>query len=102
MVMVHKPGMTEHDFEHLPGQSFPIADLPAFIDLHERVAGLVRPSKVVAVALNTSLVADEARARRLVAETAAATGLPCDDPVRFGADRLWDSVERAVEALPWL
>ena len=102
MVMVHKPGMTEHDFEHLPDQSFPIADLPAFIDLHERVAGLVRPSKVVAVALNTSLVADDAEARRLVAQTAASTGRPCDDPVRFGADPLWASVERAVEALPWV
>ena len=102
MVMVHKPGLTEHDFEHIPEASFPIADLPAFIDLHERVAALVRPSKVVAIALNTSLVADEDEARRLIESTAAETGLPCDDPVRFGADRLWAAVERAVEALPWV
>ena len=38
-----------------PRRSFPIAELPRFIALHERVAGLVAPSKVVAVALNTSL-----------------------------------------------
>ena len=43
MVMVHKPGLTEHDFDHLPEASFPIASLPGFIDLHERVAGLVAP-----------------------------------------------------------
>ncbi len=55
MVMVHKPGMTDHDFDHLPDVTFPIAPLPEFIALHEQVAGLVAPSKVVAVALNTSL-----------------------------------------------
>ena len=59
MVMVHKPGMTDHDFDHLPGRHFPIAPLPEFIDLHEQVAGLVAPSKVVAVALNTSLYPDD-------------------------------------------
>ena len=26
MVMVHKPGLAEHDFDHLPEASFPIAD----------------------------------------------------------------------------
>ena len=36
MVMVHKPGLREHDFDHLPEASFPIASLPGFIDLHER------------------------------------------------------------------
>ncbi len=102
MVMVHKPGLTEHDFEHLPEASFPIAQLPAFIELHERVAALVRPSKVVAVSLNTSLIADDDEARRLVAATAEATGLPTDDPIRFGADDLWRAVERGVEALPWV
>ena len=33
---------------------------------------------------------------------AAETGLPTDDPVRFGADRLWPVVRDAVEALPWV
>ena len=42
-------------------RSFPIADLRPFIDLHERVAGLVAPSKVVAVAVNTSLSPTTAR-----------------------------------------
>ena len=48
--MVYKPGMTDHDFDHLPDVTFPIAPLPEFIALHEQVAGLVAPSKVVAVA----------------------------------------------------
>jgi D-glutamate N-acetyltransferase len=100
MVMVHKPGLTEHDFDHLPDASFPIKDLPGFIELHERVAGMVAPSRVVAVALNTSLIRDEAEARRVIAATAAETGLPTDDPYRFGAATLWASIREAVDALP--
>ena len=102
MVMTHKPGLAEHDFDHLPEASFPIASLPAFIELHERVAGLVAPSKVVAVALNTSLFPDDAEARRIIDATEAETGLPADDPVRFGADRLWRAIRDRVDELPWV
>jgi uncharacterized NAD-dependent epimerase/dehydratase family protein len=94
--------MADHDFDHLPDVRFPIASLAPFIALHEQVAGLVAPSKVVAVALNTSLIADEAEARRIVEAIAAETGLPTDDPVRFGGDGLWREIEAAVEALPWV
>ena len=102
MVMVHKPGLTAHDFDHRPEVSYPIAKLPEFIRLHEQVAGLVAPSRVVAIALNTSLYADDDEARRIIADIAAETGLPTDDPVRFGADRLWPSIRDAVDALPWV
>ena len=102
MIMVHKPGLAEHDFDHRPDASFPIARLPEFIRLHEAVAGLVRPSKVVAIALNTSLMPDPDEARRVIATTAAETGLPADDPVRFGGGPLWDAIHDGVEALPWV
>ncbi len=102
MVLVHKAGQTEHDFDHLPDASFPIAELGPFIHLHETVAGLIAPSRVVAIAVNTSNIADEAEARREIARIAAETGLPSDDPVRFGAGSLWREIERAVDALPWL
>jgi uncharacterized NAD-dependent epimerase/dehydratase family protein len=102
MVMVHKPGLAAHDFDHRPDVSFPIAKLPGFIALHEQVAGLVAPSKVVAMALNTSLIPSDDDARRVIEEIAAETGLPTDDPVRFGADRLWPAVRGAVDALPWV
>jgi uncharacterized NAD-dependent epimerase/dehydratase family protein len=102
MVMVHKPGLAGHDFDHLPEASFPIASLLPFIELHERVAGLVAPSRVVAVALNTSLYPDDPDARRIIAEIAEETGLPVDDPVRFGAGRLWPAVRDRVDALPWV
>jgi uncharacterized NAD-dependent epimerase/dehydratase family protein len=102
MVMVHKPGLAGHDFDHLPEASFPIASLPPFIALHEQVAGLVAPSRVVGVALNTSLYPDDVEAQRIIAEIAAETGLPTDDPVRFGADRLWPAIRERVEELPWV
>ena len=102
MVMVHKPGLENHDFDHRPDASFPIAKLPGFIKLHERVAGLVAPSKVVGIALNTTLYPNDDDARRVIAEIAAETGLPTDDPVRFGADRLWPAIRDAVDALPWV
>jgi uncharacterized NAD-dependent epimerase/dehydratase family protein len=102
MVMVHKPGLAEHDFDHLPGTSFPIARLPDFIRLHESVAGLVAPSKVVAIALNTSLYPDDAEAHRIIDWTETETGLPAADPVRFGADAFWRAIRQRVEALPWV
>jgi len=102
MIMVHKPGLAEHDFDHLPEASFPIASLPGYIELHERIAGLVAPSRVVAVALNTSLYPDDGEARRIIEATAAETGLPADDPVRFGADGLWRAIRDGVNALPWV
>jgi uncharacterized NAD-dependent epimerase/dehydratase family protein len=102
MILVHKAGQTEHDFDHLPNASFPIADLPSFIDLHELVAALVAPSKVVAIALNTSAIASADDARAEVARVAVETGLPVDDPVRFGAGPMWARIEAAVDNLPWV
>jgi uncharacterized NAD-dependent epimerase/dehydratase family protein len=102
MILVHKPGLAEHDFEHLPEASYPIAELAPFIELHERVAALIAPSAVVAVALNTSLYPADDDARAVIAAIVAEVGLPVDDPVRFGADRLWAAVRDRVDALPWV
>jgi uncharacterized NAD-dependent epimerase/dehydratase family protein len=51
----------------------------------------LRPAKVAAIALNTSGVSDD-EARAAIAETEEETGLPADDPVRFGAGRILDAV----------
>ena len=102
MVLVHKPGLADHDFDHLPDRTFPIQPLAPFIALHEQVAALVAPSRVVAIALNTSLIASDDDARAEIARTAAEIGLPCDDPVRFGGDSLWAAIDTGVEALPWV
>jgi uncharacterized NAD-dependent epimerase/dehydratase family protein len=46
---------------------------------------------VAAIALNTRHLDDQA-ARAAIAEAARETGLPADDPVRFGAEGLADAV----------
>jgi len=96
MVMVHMPGLTDHDFDHVPGRRFPIPPLVPFIRIHEEIAALVAPAKVVAVALNTRLYPDDADARRLCGQIEAETGLPTDDVVRFGPDRLWAAITTAL------
>ena len=72
---------------------FPIPPLGELVELHRRISLLPRPADVVAIALNTRDL-DEDAARRAVAETEAETGIPTDDPVRFGAGKLVDAVER--------
>jgi uncharacterized NAD-dependent epimerase/dehydratase family protein len=52
---------------------------------------LARPARVLAVALNTREL-DERQARRAIVEAEAETGLPADDPVRFGAAKLVDAL----------
>jgi uncharacterized NAD-dependent epimerase/dehydratase family protein len=84
---------------HMAGESvvdgderYPIPPLSELVALHERISLLPRPARVLGVALNTRLL-DEDAARRAIEETEAETGLPADDPVRFGAGRLVDSLE---------
>ena len=50
-----------------------------------------RPAKVTAIAMNTRFV-DEDAARAAIEEAERETGLPADDPVRFGAAKLVDAV----------
>ena len=61
------------------------------VELHERIALPARKAKVVALALNTAGLDDEAAAEAVRA-AAAETGLPAGDPVRFGAAGLLDAI----------
>jgi uncharacterized NAD-dependent epimerase/dehydratase family protein len=70
----------------------PIPPLAELVELHERIALPLRPARVCAVALNTSAIADDGDARRALLAAEDETGLPADDPVRFGPARLLDAV----------
>ena len=87
LVLCHLAGQTE--VEGYPGQ--PIPPLPAVIDLYERASLPAKRARVAVVALNTRDLNEET-AREAVALTAAETGLPVDDPVRFGAGHLLDAL----------
>jgi uncharacterized NAD-dependent epimerase/dehydratase family protein len=87
-VLCHSAGATE--IEGCPGH--PIPPLPELIELHERIALPARKAKVACVALNTAVIASDDEARRAIADVADETGLPVDDPVRFGAQHLLDAL----------
>jgi uncharacterized NAD-dependent epimerase/dehydratase family protein len=92
-VLCHEAGRDE--IEGAGGGPHPIPSLRDLVELHERLALPARPARVAAVALNTRALADDA-AREAIAAAEAETGLPADDPVRYGAGRLVDAVLAAA------
>jgi uncharacterized NAD-dependent epimerase/dehydratase family protein len=87
-VLVHRAGQVE--IEGCPGH--PILPLRELVELHERMSLPARPAKVVCVAVNTADIPSDDDARAAVEAVAEETGLPADDPVRFGAGKLLDAV----------
>jgi len=87
-VLCHRAGSTE--IEGCPGH--PIPPLTELVELHERISLPARRARVACVALNTADIPDDEEARRAIADVAAETGLPADDPVRFGAGYLLDAL----------
>jgi uncharacterized NAD-dependent epimerase/dehydratase family protein len=69
----------------------PIPSLTELVDLHERMSLKRRPASVVCIALNTANVGED-EARAAIAAAEEETGLPADDPVRFGAGKLLEAV----------
>ena len=90
-VLCHEVGRTITEGD--PTES-PLPSLPELIQLHERMSLKRRPAKVVAISLNTSTVSED-EARAAVAAAEDETGLPADDPVRFGAGKLLEAVLNA-------
>jgi uncharacterized NAD-dependent epimerase/dehydratase family protein len=95
LVLCHEAGRTE--IEGAGGGPHPIPTLRELVQLHEQLALPARPARVAAVALNTRALG-EADARAVLAATEEETGLPADDPVRFGAAKLVDAVLAARPA----
>jgi len=82
-VLCHQAGETVVDGDG----RFPIPPLSDLVTLHERLSLLARPARVEAIALNTRTL-DEKAARRAIEQAESDTGLPADDPVRFGPAKL--------------
>ncbi|HEY5694854.1 MAG TPA: DUF1611 domain-containing protein [Gaiellaceae bacterium] len=93
LVLCHEAGRTE--IEGAGGGPHPIPPLRELVELYERLALPARAARVAAVALNTRDL-DEAEARAAVEAAEKETGLPADDPVRFGAAKLVDAVLAAA------
>jgi uncharacterized NAD-dependent epimerase/dehydratase family protein len=95
LVLCHEAGREE--IEGAGGGPHPIPPLRELVELHERLALPARPARVAAIALNTRFLT-EADACAAIAAAEEETGLPADDPVRFGAAKLVDAV---LARRPW-
>ncbi|HET9654874.1 MAG TPA: DUF1611 domain-containing protein [Kineosporiaceae bacterium] len=91
LVLCHKAGSTAVDGY----PATPIPPLPEVIAAYESAVSWVRPARVVAIGLNTAGL-DEENARAQIEAVGGQTGLPTDDVVRFGPDRLLDAVLAAT------
>jgi uncharacterized NAD-dependent epimerase/dehydratase family protein len=72
-----------------------IPSYPEMIDIYERAARPVHPTKVIGICLNTYDM-DEGPAREAIAKAAEETGLPATDPVRFDSGPLVEVVIKEV------
>ena len=75
----------------------PLPSLGELVELHERLSLSLRPAKVAAIALNTRDL-DENQARAAAKAATEETGLPADDPVRFGAGTVLDAVLAVLQS----
>src|SRR5262245_37331331 len=87
-VLCHAAGATE--IEGSPGH--PIPPLTELVELHERISLPARKATVACIAVNTAAIASDADARAAIDAIVQETGLPADDPVRFGAQHLLDAL----------
>jgi uncharacterized NAD-dependent epimerase/dehydratase family protein len=90
LVLVHRAGQTH--IHNLPQVLIP--PLPKVIHLYETVAtaaGAFADTRVVAVALNTHQLSEEA-AQAAIETTQLETGLPCTDVIRYSPKPILDAV----------
>jgi uncharacterized NAD-dependent epimerase/dehydratase family protein len=69
--------------------------LTELVELHERLSLPARPAHVAGIALNTHRLGTE-DARQAIEAATQETGLPVDDPVRFGPMAILDAVLQHV------
>ncbi|HEX8482239.1 MAG TPA: N-acetyltransferase DgcN [Allosphingosinicella sp.] len=88
IVLCHRPGRTH--MRGLPGRALP--DLGLCLERNLEAARLTSPRvRAVGICLNTSGM-EPAEARRLCDSTADRIGLPCTDPIAFGAHSIVDEL----------
>ena len=86
MIMCYEAGRRE--VRHARMAMPPLGEV---IEIYERMASIIRPSKVIAVSANTRLLS-AGEAEREMRSTEDLLGLPVADPIRGGPDRLVEAV----------
>jgi uncharacterized NAD-dependent epimerase/dehydratase family protein len=94
MILVHQPTRLRTLNDEIE-----IMPLPDWIELHERMAGYLKPAPVVGVAINGYDLSETA-AHEWAARITSETGLPAVDPVKFGAEPLIEAILSAEVGKP--
>jgi uncharacterized NAD-dependent epimerase/dehydratase family protein len=85
MIMCHQPTRVKDDY------GLVLPDLNRLIGLHEEVVNIFRPTKVVAVGLNSIGLTDK-ESQEVGEKIENETGLPAVDAFRFGPKKLTDAL----------
>ncbi|MBM4160254.1 MAG: DUF1611 domain-containing protein [Ignavibacteria bacterium] len=85
MIMCHQPTRIKDDY------GLVLPDLSRLIRLHEEVINIFRPTKVVAIGLNSVGLTDE-QSKQVAKKIEDETGLPTVDAFRFGPQKLTDAL----------
>ena len=93
LILCHQVTRTHIGDYHGREPWVPIPSYTEMIELYERAAAPVHPTKTIGICLNTYDM-DEAAARDACAQAAEETGLPATDPVRFDSAPLVDAIIR--------
>jgi len=92
LVLVHRARQTHiRRYEYVPIP--PLRDVVRVYETIAQAGGSFAPTKVAAIALNTAHLGP-LDAEQAIEQAQIETGLPCTDPVRFGADLLLDAIIR--------
>jgi uncharacterized NAD-dependent epimerase/dehydratase family protein len=76
--------------------SFSLPNIQTYTELYEKLATPVKPATVIAGALNTKNIEDDAIAAAKVETFGHELDAPASDPLRFGVEPIVDAIEREL------
>jgi uncharacterized NAD-dependent epimerase/dehydratase family protein len=94
MILCYEAGRKEVRHARMP-----MPPLREVLEIYERMAGIILPSKVIGISANTRLLSP-AEAEREVRSAEDELGLPATDVIRFGAEKLVDAALEAKKRCP--
>ena len=90
ILICHEPSRKVNDY------GTPLPTLTEAIDLHKAVIRPFRKVDIIGISLYTAELSED-EARIAIKDAEEETGIPADDPVRFGADKLGNAILDAVK-----
>jgi uncharacterized NAD-dependent epimerase/dehydratase family protein len=90
MIMCHAPNRKKLRYTDIN-----VSDFKTLIKMHQDIASMIHPSKIVGISLNCHDMSNE-KAMDEIKRTEDITGLPATDPVKFGVEKLTDQIVKII------